>query len=190
VIFTRPGLLVGLLLLLVAVPSSATPAPVPLLDECPEGGQALGCSSLIDFGTGGSVNILFDQSVQAAEGQASILDGIQNDSRSYVNLASYTAPNSISSGVQLTGGLGAGKGTYFLWANPSGGGDDNKDCDGKDSDSESCKKDDCDKKDSDSESCKDDDEGGKNVTPEPASIMLLGTGLLVLGGVVRRKLVS
>jgi hypothetical protein len=67
------------------------------------------------------------------------------------------------------------------------GGDDNKDCDGKDSDGESCKSD-CDKKDSDGESCGDDDEGYKNVTTEPASIMLHGTGLVVLGGVVRRKL--
>jgi hypothetical protein len=78
----------------------------------------------------------------------------------------------------------------FTWTKISDqveGCNDNKDCDGKDSDSESCKSD-CDKMDSDGESCGGDEEDHKSVTPEPASIMLLGTGLVVWGGVVRRKL--
>jgi len=49
----------------------------------------------------------------------------------------------------------------------------------------------CDQMDSEGESCGGGDhENHENVTPEPASIMLLGTGIVVLGGVVRRKFVS
>ena len=117
--------------------------------------------------------------------------GILNSSGPNINLSGYSGPDSTFSSIHLTAGLGDGKSTYFTWANPSDGGDDddNKDCDGKDSDDKSCKAD-CDKKDSDGESCGDDDEGHKSVTPEPASIMLLGTGLVVLGGIVRRRLFS
>jgi hypothetical protein len=166
--FTRPGLLVGMLLLFVAVPSFATPVPIPLFNGCPQVGQALGCSSLMDYG---SVNI-----------------AIQNNSASSVSLAGYSNPNGNFTSIHSTAVLSNGISSYFTWA-PSGGGGDNKDCDGKDSDGKSCKGD-CDDKDSDGKGCGDDDDGHKNVTPEPASIMLLGTGLVFLGGIVRRKLVS
>jgi hypothetical protein len=113
--------------------------------------------------------------------------GIQNSSGPNIILSGHSGPDSIFSGIHLTGSLGDGKSTSFMWSQPFGGGDYNKDCDDKNSEGSSCKAD-CDKKGSDGKSCGGDDEGHKSVTPEPASIMLLGTGLVVLGGVVRRKL--
>ena len=119
--------------------------------------------------------------------EGDIVVGIQSNSTSFISLSGSNGPDNNFSGVHLTAGLADGKSNYFTWA-PSGGGGDNNDCDGKDSDGKSCKGD-CDDKDSDGKGCGDDD-GHKHVTPEPASIMLLGTGLVVLGGIVRRKLVS
>jgi PEP-CTERM motif-containing protein len=161
-------------LLVASAPISATPAPVPLFNECPHVGQALGCSYLIELGAGGSIGVLFDQNVKGVHNHGDILVGLLNNSGSYFNLNGYSGPNSIFSGIHLTGGLGDGKSTYFEVTDPFGDGNDYYD------------KEDCDDKDGDSKSCE--DGGGKGVTPEPGSIMLLGTGLVVLGGTLRRKL--
>jgi hypothetical protein len=188
VIHLRLALLIGMMLLVVALPIYANPAPVPLFNECPQVGQALGCSSLVDFGTSGSVN-----------------DAIQNNSASNVNLAGYSSPNSTFLSIHLTAGLGAGKSSYFTWAPPSDGGGDNKGCDSNDGEGKSCSEgcdgndgegkscsEGCDGNDGEGKSCGGDDDAPnpKNVTPEPASIMLLGTGLVFLGGIVRRKLLA
>jgi len=67
------AMLVGAVLLFAALPLSATPAPVPLFNECPQVGQALGCSYLVEFGSKGSVNLLSDSSVKDVDGQGDIL---------------------------------------------------------------------------------------------------------------------
>jgi hypothetical protein len=162
-------------LLVASAPISATPAPVPLFNECPRVGQALGCSYLIELGAGGSVGVLFDQNVKGVDSHGDILVGLQNKSGSYVNLNGYSGPNSIFSGIHMTGGLRDGQSTYYEVTDQHGDGNDNHD------------KEDCDDKDGDSKSCEDGG-GPKGATPEPGSIMLLGTGLVILGGTLRRKL--
>jgi hypothetical protein len=146
-----------------------------MFNECPQVGQSLDCSYLVGFGTKGSVNLLSDSSVKEVGSQGDILVGIQNNSGSYLNLNGHTGPNDIFSGIHLTGGLGDGKSTYFEVTDPFGDSNDKND------------KGDCDEKDGDSKSCEDGG-GAKGVTPEPGSIMLLGTGLMILGGTLRRKL--
>ena len=165
---TRLALLVGSVLLFVTVPLSATPAPVPFFNECPQTGHALGCSYLLVFGTHGSVNILFDQNVKDVDGQENVLVGIQNNSGSYINLAGYNGPNKIFSGIHLGGGLGDRKSTYLV-IKDSGEHDD-----GKDDDNE-----------------RDEEDGPRKMhTPEPSSMALLGTGIMVLGGILRRRLLA
>jgi len=166
-------------LLVASAPISATPAPIPLFSECPHVGQALGCSYLIELGAGGIAGVLFDKNVEGVDSQGDILVGLQNKSGSYFNLNGYSGPNSIFSGIHLTGGLGDGKSTYFEAKDPFGDGHDNNGNNDKE---------DCDDKDGDSKACE--DGGAKGVTPEPGSIMLLGTGLVLMGGIVRRKFSS
>jgi len=51
----------GAALLVVTVPLSATPTPVPLFNQCSQVGQAPGCSYLLVFGIQSSVKLLFDK---------------------------------------------------------------------------------------------------------------------------------
>ena len=165
--YLRLVLLVGTVFPFVAVPLSATPTPVPLFTECPQVGQGLGCTFLLVFGPHGHVNLLSDSNVKDVDGQEHVLVGIQNNSGSYINLADHNRPDKLFSGLHLTGGLRDGKSTYFNIKDPSEN-DDEKN--GKDDDKE--------------------DDDHKNPTPEPSSMVLLGTGLAALGGILRRKLLS
>lgn len=172
----RLALLVGTAFLLVAVPLSASSAQVSLVNECPQLVQAAGCHYLLEFGTDGIVNLPFDNIVKHVDSQGDVLVGIQNNSGSNKKLAGYIGPDNSFSGIHLTGGHGDGKSTNFEWADLSG------------NDKDQNEKKDCDDKDWDGKSCSDGGSGFKSVTPEPGSILLLGTGLVVLGGVLRRKL--
>jgi hypothetical protein len=95
----------------------------------------------------------------------------------HLDLSHYTGSTSTSSDFHPKGDLEDGKSTYFETTDTSGDDGDKAD------------KEDCGDKGGEGESCEDDVEGGpKGVTPEPGSIMLLGTGLVVMGGALRRKL--
>ncbi|MGH9678490.1 MAG: PEP-CTERM sorting domain-containing protein [Candidatus Acidiferrales bacterium] len=127
----------------------------------------------MEVGNNGSFNLDSDHSMKPVNDQGDVLFGIQNNSGSYFDLTGYKGPNNIFSGIHLTGGLDDGKSTYF---ETDGSFDDN---DGEDDKS-------FDHKDGDSNGYCD----TKSVTPEPSSILLLGTGLIALWGVLRRKLLS
>ena len=157
---TQLALLAGIVLLSVAASLSANQAPVPPFNQCPQVGPALSCSYLLIFGTQGSVKLLFDQNVKDVDTQEDILVGIQNNSGQYISLQGYNGPNNAFSGIHLTGGLNDGQSTHFVmkdWLEYGNQADN------------------------------DDDDQNRHITPEPGSIALLGTGLVVLGGVLRRK---
>ena len=165
--YTRFALLAGTVLVFVSIPLFATPAPVPLFNECPQVGHATGCSYLLVFGPHGDVNLLSDKNAKDVDGKEDVLVGIENNSGSYIDLADYKGPNNLFSGLHLTGGLWDGKRTYFTMK-------DSSEADGETGDDNS-----------------EDDDGGKpKPTPEPSSMVLLGTGLMGLGGILRRKLLS
>jgi len=159
--YARLGPLIGAILVLVAVPCAATTTPTPLFNECPQVGNALGCSYLIDFGPNASIALLSDVSVKDVDSKDNILVGILNNSGTYLSLSGYTGPNSAFSSLHLTGGLWNGQSTYFEMDDPFE--HDTKHVDG------------------------DDDDSGQ-VTPEPGSMLLLGTGLAFVGGLLRRQL--
>src|SRR5574337_878482 len=74
------ALLVGAVLLFVAAPLSATPAPVPPFNQCPTVGLATSCAYLFVIGSGGSISKFFDSSIKQAGDEDDVLVGIQNDS--------------------------------------------------------------------------------------------------------------
>jgi hypothetical protein len=157
------ALLSGAALLFAAVPLSANPAPVSLFNECAHAAKSWGCSYVLDFGSNGKDNLYFDQSAKGVDDQGDVIVGIHNDSGSYKSLWGYTGPNNMLSGLNLKGGLEDGESTYIVM---------------KDSFAYFDKEDD-----------KEDDDPYKIcVTPEPGSLALFGTGLVFLGGVLRRKL--
>ena len=110
---TSFALLIGAVLVFVALPLSATPAPLPLFNECPHEGQAQGCSFLLVLGHG-SANLLSDPNVPDVDNQEDILVGIKNDSGSYMNLDGYKGPNDIFSSICLTVALKMGKALISL----------------------------------------------------------------------------
>jgi hypothetical protein len=71
---------IGAALFFIAVPLSATPTPVPLFNECPHQGNALGCSYLVDFGPSGSLSLLPDSGALDVDSNDDILIGILNNS--------------------------------------------------------------------------------------------------------------
>ncbi len=154
------ALLFGGILTLASVPCSATPSSPPLFTQCPTVGSAAGCTYLIDFGPNGAITLLPDPNVKDVDTKDDILIGILNNSGTYLSLWGYTGPNNVFSSLHLTGGLWDGKSTYFEMKDPF---EDDNDRGGEDDDQ-------------------------KNVTPEPGSILLLGTGLVVSAGLVRRQL--
>jgi hypothetical protein len=109
--------------------------------------------------------LVFDQNVKDVDGQENVLAGIQNNSGYYIGLTGYNCPNNAFSSLHLTGGHESGEHTSFVIK------DFFEHYDGTD--------------DSD-----DDDYGKLRVTPERSSVALLGTGLLDLGGILRRGLRS
>jgi PEP-CTERM motif-containing protein len=108
---------------------------------------------------------LRDPNVKAMDSQENNLFGIQNNSGSYMSLTGYDGSNNVFSDLHLMGELGNGKHAYFEMKDlfEHGNGKDNAD---------------------------DDDHCKVGVTPEPSSIALLGTGLMALGGILRRRLRS
>jgi hypothetical protein len=152
--YIRQIMWIGVALVLAAARASATPAPVPLYTECPHVGSATGCSYLVVIGPGGSTSILSDTGVSDVDTKDDVLIGIQNNSGSNFNLSGYTGPSGAFSGIHLSGILGNGKSTYFETTDPlenDGNGNDSDDDDGS------------------SQKC---------VTPEPATILLLASGLI------------
>src|SRR5713226_7932202 len=83
----RLGLWVGITLLFAVVPLSATPTSVPLFNQCPHVGEALGCSYLLVFGPHGATTLLSDPNTKDVDDQEDILVGIQNNSGSYLSLS-------------------------------------------------------------------------------------------------------
>ena len=160
----RLGLWVGITLLFAVVPLSANPTSVPLFNQCPHVGEALGCSYLLVFGPHGATTLLSDPNTKDVDDQEDILVGIQNNSGSYLSLSYYKGSDDAFSGIHLTGGLDDGKRTYLVTKDSYESGD--------------------------GEGEYGDDGNGWHVTPEPGSIVLLGTGLVVLSGILRRKLAS
>jgi hypothetical protein len=142
-------------------PTPVRAMPVPLFNQCPPLGQALGCSYLLVFGPNGSSSLLFDQNIMDVDSQEDILVGIQNSSGSYLSLSDCKGSYKAFSGIHLMGGLSDGKSAHFVTKDSS---------------------------ESANEKTEDDDQD-EHVTPEPGSLVLLGTGLMLLGGILRRKLV-
>jgi hypothetical protein len=103
--------------------------------------------------------LLPDSSVLDVDNKDDILIGILNNSGIYISLLGYTSPNNVFSSVHLTGGLWNGKSTYFEMKDPF---EDQK--------------------------IDDHDDNDRHVSPEPGTILLLRTGLLVAGGPLRRQL--
>jgi hypothetical protein len=153
-------IVLGVAAIPIFAPTLLRATPVPLFKQCPPMGQALGCSYLLVLGPDGGSNLLFDPNIKDVDGQEDILVGIQNSSGSYLSLSDYKGSYKALSGIHLTGGLSDGKSAYYVTKDSSELDDEKKE----------------------------DDDEDEHVTPEPGSMLLLGTGLAVLGGILRRKL--
>jgi hypothetical protein len=118
----------------------------------------VGCTYVLLIGAQ-NISLLTNSNAKDIDDKEDIFIGIKNNSGHYIDLASFNGPDGPFPGLHLTGGLWDKNYAYFEMKDPF------EHDDGKD----------------------DDDDDGMKVTPEPGSMVLLGTGLVALGGVLRRR---